>query len=240
MTAINIIHQTDRIHIMSDAVWYAPDGVVKRLAPKVHLLPHVVSVIASRGGGSQLANMFVEFICKGETPVSDFDELVVVGGMAVEKIHSMMASNGLFFDDSPDMDLIFCGWSPQKRAFESYVIPTAHRDGFDEAGVKPFVPNRLPEIAIVPVPGAAEFTAAGWTEPESADSFDPMTHGVRLMEAQRLVVGPMDNGAGKNGVMGHGVGGFLQLTTITRDEIASRVIHRWPDKIGERIKPEGT
>jgi hypothetical protein len=33
------------------------------------------------------------------------------------------------------------------------------------------------------------------------------------------------------------VGGFLQLTTVTESEISSRVIHRWPDQIGKRIRP---
>ena len=237
MTAINIVIKSDSIVIMTDGVWYDSKGVVASIAPKVHLLPHIGAVVGVRGGGSQLANNFIEFIHKGKTAPSNFDELVVLAGMAIKHIHSMMVAHGLFFDDSPDMDFVLCGWSLSKRTFESYVIPTAHRDGFDEAGVKPFIANRLPEIAIVPVPGAAEYSAAGWTEPEDTHSFDPMVHGIQLMEAQRLVVGPMDNGAGKTGAMGSGVGGFLQLTTITRDEIASRIIHRWPDKIGERIDP---
>ena len=74
--------------------------------------------------------------------------------------------------------------------------------------------------------------------PESLATFDPFTHGVRLMEAQRRVVGAMDNGAGKNGVTGHGVGGFAQLTTLQRDGIiTTRILRRWPDEVGERIEP---
>ena len=55
--------------------------------------------------------------------------------------------------------------------------------------------------------------------------------------AKVRVVGAMDNGQGKNGVTGHGVGGFLQVTAITREAIETRIIHRRPDKIGELVDP---
>ena len=32
------------------------------------------------------------------------------------------------------------------------------------------------------------------------------------------------------------VGGFVQLTSITREAITTKIIHRWPDEIGEQIK----
>jgi hypothetical protein len=31
------------------------------------------------------------------------------------------------------------------------------------------------------------------------------------------------------------VGGFLQLTTVTKREISTRFIHRWADEIGKRL-----
>jgi hypothetical protein len=239
MTAINVITQRDRMIIMTDGAWYDASGVVTSISPKVHLLAHIGAVVAVRGGGSQLASNVIEFVTKGRAAASNFDELVVLGTVSIKHIHEMMMAQGLFFDDSPDMDFVLCGWSPSKSAFEAYVIPTAHRAEFDAAGVKSFTPNRVPDIGFVPVPSPAEFAAVGWTDPESVNAFDPFTHGVRLMEAQRLVVGAMDNGAGKNGVTGHGVGGFVQLTTITREAIETRIIHRWPDKIGERIDTDG-
>lgn len=33
------------------------------------------------------------------------------------------------------------------------------------------------------------------------------------------------------------IGGFIQQTTLTRNAIESRIVHRWPDKIGEPLDP---
>ena len=54
---------------------------------------------------------------------------------------------------------------------------------------------------------------------------------VTIAEQQRQIVEPY----GPSHVPTSLVGGFLQLTTVTKHEISSRIIHRWPDKIGESI-----
>jgi hypothetical protein len=38
------------------------------------------------------------------------------------------------------------------------------------------------------------------------------------------------------GAPGCGVGGFIQRTTVTRDQITTRIVHRWDDEIGKRMK----
>lgn len=61
-----------------------------------------------------------------------------------------------------------------------------------------------------------------------ADAIDPAVDGLAVMEIQRA--NPhLDNG---DVVF---IGGFAQLTTVTADCVTSRIIHRWPDKIRERI-----
>jgi hypothetical protein len=61
--------------------------------------------------------------------------------------------------------------------------------------------------------------------------------GIALAEAQRrTLIVPVGSTAKV-----YGIGGFLQLTTITSEAVSSRVIHRWPeDKIGQRIVPIGS
>ena len=31
------------------------------------------------------------------------------------------------------------------------------------------------------------------------------------------------------------VGGFIEMTSIARDRITRRIVHRWPDRVGEKI-----
>lgn len=31
------------------------------------------------------------------------------------------------------------------------------------------------------------------------------------------------------------IGGFVQMVTVAKDEITTRIIHRWPDEIGRQI-----
>lgn len=37
----------------------------------------------------------------------------------------------------------------------------------------------------------------------------------------------------------YGVGGFAQLTMLSRDGIATQVVRRWPDEVGRRLGPGG-
>ena len=52
-----------------------------------------------------------------------------------------------------------------------------------------------------------------------APNFNPVRDGVRLVERQRELDG--------------GIGGFVQLTTIMQEGISTRILHRWPDVVGQ-------
>jgi len=65
-----------------------------------------------------------------------------------------------------------------------------------------------------------------------ADKFDPTRDGMRVLEIQRRHL--PDWPASVNH---HVVGGFAQLTTITENSIETKIIHRWPDEVGQPIRP---
>lgn len=67
-----------------------------------------------------------------------------------------------------------------------------------------------------PAPSADAIEAAGVVCPE-AKNFDPVTHGVKLMDAQRRTH-PAE------------IGSFMQVTTLTRGGVDSRLVKRWPDQ----------
>jgi hypothetical protein len=75
-----------------------------------------------------------------------------------------------------------------------------------------------------------DFLVAGPQVLEEAPvNFDVYQHGIPAMEAMRLV-------GDENG---YRVGGFIAHIEITRDSVSTKIIHRWPDVIGERIEPHG-
>jgi hypothetical protein len=74
-------------------------------------------------------------------------------------------------------------------------------------------------------------TPATAKPPRAADLLDPAKFDIErdavgLLEAQRAVIWPGGYRA---------VGGFVELTCVDRSGVNSRVLHRWPDKVGEKI-----
>ncbi|MGY2806391.1 hypothetical protein [Bradyrhizobium sp. USDA 4506] len=64
-------------------------------------------------------------------------------------------------------------------------------------------------------------------EGKHPDAIDPEVDGLAVLELQRA------NPHQEDGDFCY-VGGFAQLTTVTREAVTSRIIHRWPDKVGEK------
>ena len=61
-----------------------------------------------------------------------------------------------------------------------------------------------------------------WDRPP--DDVEPAIDGVKVFEILR-----------RHRVPGASVGGFVQITTVTRDAIATRIVHRWSDRVGDVI-----
>jgi hypothetical protein len=74
-----------------------------------------------------------------------------------------------------------------------------------------------------------ELCAAQYPLGANGDCVDPESKLVHILEIQRRKEADDGN---------HYVGGLATLTTVTRDGVQQRVVHRWPeDKVGERIEP---
>ena len=61
-----------------------------------------------------------------------------------------------------------------------------------------------------------------------ADKVDPEVDGLRVMDVLRR--NPVQYQKG-----GAGIGGFVQLTSVTQTGITTRILRRWPDHIGAQI-----
>ena len=88
--------------------------------------------------------------------------------------------------------------------------------------------TELPIISMPP-PSREDFRAAGYDLRADLEKVDPESYLLHCMEIQRR----------KRFDGRHVVGGHAVLTTVTRDGVAQRAVHSWPeDRAGKPIKPK--
>lgn len=224
MTAINIIRQTDRIWFMTDAAAYSSNGVIDNIASKVIRLGHIRSAIAMRGGyenGCVLRYMMEE---NGQS-LGSFDALLQQMP-AIIKAATQVYHRTTF-------ELLFGGYSDARERMETYVCYSrGGGQAADTNGVRTLVPAATPvalhDMSGAPAPTADLLMKVGLGTPIPNNLFDPREHGLALMEAQRMH---------KTEGGWHCVGGYAELTTVTREGVTSEILRRWPDKVGEPIRP---
>jgi hypothetical protein len=90
-------------------------------------------------------------------------------------------------------------------------------------------------FAAGPQPSAETFVRCGYVPPSDMSDFDPVQHGIPIMEAFRRTSAPLHEGYP---AIGYGVGGFIAHTLIERNRVTHNIIHEWPDVIGEPIDPK--
>ncbi|MGN6311715.1 MAG: hypothetical protein ACTHNN_19415 [Xanthobacteraceae bacterium] len=115
-------------------------------------------------------------------------------------------------------------------------------------------PNGFRVTTIEIPPGADKDTVQPWTIVEMPRGFNPSPcksradeeeiraaigraprsldgHAIAALQTQRKIAA-REAASGLNPCW---VGGFAQLTTVDADGVHSRVIHRWPDQIGQKV-----
>ena len=137
-------------------------------------------------------------------------------------IVSTLPHAGVF---DPGFELWIVGYPTGSDEAKVYLLPTHG----NHPGATAWAVNEVAGSIAAPPPQPQHW--GDLTE----DNFDPERDGIALLEAQRLVSMPLDSR--KPGNVGCIVGGFAQLTVLSRSGVNSRVIHRWPDRIGERMDP---
>lgn len=77
-------------------------------------------------------------------------------------------------------------------------------------------------------PGDAELDR--WMKQAGLGTLALPEAGLRIMREQRRRGFPLEEGAGGS------VGAFCQMTEVRQGDIRSRIIERWPDRLGERLQ----
>lgn len=228
MTAINVIRRNDGVIFLTDTASYRRDGVVKQFSSKVLMMPLIPAVLAFRGSNLVAENM-VPIVTGG---LSDYDELLeflpISAKVAVE--NAMPISQ--FGINGGKAEIVVGGWSKARNRAETHVLFTYEGAKVGTADgtlmdVEPYTIVEAPPVMGTQPPQdlADEF---GLPHFDAAEVFDPIVHGIPLMQAQRRFKGELEF---------YAVGGSIQMTTVYPSGIDSRVIHTWPDKADQPITP---
>lgn len=219
MSAINTLVKRDSVHLITDAASYDSAGNLVAAIPKVALLPHINAAVACRGPRASVP-LFADLL---SAAASTYDELKAHAPTFLRELRPMLDATFAHCEFGAVFDVVIAGIS-ESAGPDAYLICSHER-----YGVQPWTVVQFAGLAMMPADAATQELVLA-SIPDDVELVDPERDGRIILEAQRAF--PMDHGGGR---VFTGVGGFGQLTSITRDGISTRVIHRWPDEVGQPI-----
>ena len=209
MTALIAFALPDAGYVYSDGAVPWPDGRISHFSQKITIFGQLRAVVGVTGAAefqSQLAERCGD--------VATFDELRSTFSDLVRETHAYVLSH---ISVDPRLTALLVGWSEKEDRCEIYTVDSDagvaaawSRQGPGRASLSSYTPELASEIA-----------RGGLTLEDAAKN--PAKLGPELMEAYRRAFIPAT------------VGGFCQETVITAEGVTTRVVRRWPDRVGERI-----
>lgn len=211
MTAISAARQADRVHILSDGAAYDLDGAMSATMLKVIELPNASAAIAMSG----------QFVFR-QSLISPLLKRCVVD---YESFDAMIAELELICSPFSETGFIVGGISETRGPSIWY----RNRDGssFD------YLDGEQWSYGHMPIPSPQTMIELGYRSPATAAEFDPARHGVTMMEGCRRTPFELHG----TGLTLNAVGAFVAHTEISDEGVTTRIIHTWPDPIGEPIDP---
>ncbi len=207
MTALNAILRSDAAYVITDGeTWEGRAGVPGCEAvprPKVLPLPHLNAALASRGSAALLPILYSRIVHLRST----FEEAAAFLGADLQDAVTGMRQK---MPDLATHDVVLIGW-PELREGPECWLAVDH----SKWGPPSFQPLRVSGV-VSPDDGSLAERMAGRKVHEDP-GFDPETEAAALIEAQ----GAMPKGC---------VGAFVQLTTIRRDRIETRIVKWFEDQ----------
>lgn len=207
MTAVNIVAAPEFALVCTDALWTEGEQI-HWAGSKVIAFPHMHAAVIPTGPAH--ASIIVRDYVGGT--LGTFDELV---DTMVRQVILALKEHAKWWRRvvRQPFDIHAVGWSDREGRFTAWSL---HYDGrssptLQQAGV------------LILQPGGPEYIdamRAGGVEPE-----DVADAPARLPEVMRF---QRETGA----LAGVRIGGFQELTTLTRAAITSQVVERWPETMG--------
>jgi len=228
MTALNVLVGSMKAFILTDASLYHPDGEIVMFGRKAAVARDARIAVATRGDHRLPAA--IAQAC--DDLYEGIDELIDEAGESIRSLYETTIAEIGAVEGGPGAaaEMFFVGWSAREsQPVAFWLAYDGETWGFEELG----------DGFLAPMPNATEFSRLRlqMAEPASdyeVDDFDPVKHGIPLLEAQRRMPPAKVPGAPQSFV----IGGEVLLTTIGQAGIEQSVIHSWPDEVGKPIRPE--
>jgi hypothetical protein len=229
MTSILVLRQRSSVHLMSDMAAYQRNGILRSVTHrKCVAMPEISAAVACTGPamrGAFFADRLPEMF-------KSFDDLVKNAEECLPELFQEYA------DDERDGDanatLYAIGWHRAQDRPAAYAMDLWTNGSTRIAQVLANSSNAAERFKLseqcaagTPLPGPDLLAGAGWSIDDEND-MDPEIGLLHLMEIQRH----------EEIESAHWVGGGAFLTSIDRNSVTQRVVHRWrEDKVGEFIRP---
>jgi hypothetical protein len=205
-------------HFFTDGGVFDSKGVLIAIAQKTHMLAHMPAALTVLGPRAW-ATVLYAFVAScatfdglRDTIISDLRSYEALIKRAAE-------SDGM----SADFQIFMAGYSHRENRLAGFMVASNAESGVKE----PYVLQELLETMVNPAPDHVALKSVVWEYPESINI---ERDGLKLMQAQRKM--PFAHG---NGAIQSVVGGFIQHTVVSSDQVTTRIVHRWDDKVGESI-----
>jgi len=223
MSALNVLKRRDVIHVVSDGGYYDDDGRVLSFGCKVYPIAHFPGFVGALGrvlAGPLLAAALGQ-------AASDIDALF-------DKIELLLPEFEDRFEDVLEdgvSGMMVGGWSAARNEMRLGYIKGRAKSEPDIHTLKIFAGDQA--IAWPVISEARQLDAFGRLFYSIDDVPAPEDYAKRQLMAQRHTEFELPSGR-----KGCGIGGFGQLTTITRDGVGTKIVARYPDRVGEYMTPE--
>lgn len=237
MSSVVAICQTDAIHLITDGAMYDRNGVVVGLQSKIIPLHLAKCVLAVRG--SNWAALPLESILRF---ADSFDIVIERLPDLMERmiaVHTEELGPDLH-SAVRDFEVTVAGWSAKFGRLMVAVAstfnacdPNDSAGGSYQTGYQRFVPLEAPRAYTAPLVDVQQVLGRQITTVGDINELDGAADSFALHCAQRVTPGAY------YGKALHLIGGFAEHTVVTRDGFEKRVMHEWPDEVGQIIVPEG-
>lgn len=223
MSTLTIFARGDRALMLSDTAGTTSDLTVRAWVNKVATVPHLKMALTVQGAAEAVGT----FANRLASDLGSFDAIVRDGAGYLAEEHADNAARWESGTGLADFRLGLVGWSEERRRFDAYYLQSRDADG---APAFTFVRR---DLVMAPELDPADIVALQIPKDGTAFSADAQAYLLRIMAVQRHATTPRLGG----GEPGHVVGGQVVATELTRTGITQRVVHAWPDRLGEPIQP---
>lgn len=230
MSASNFLHQGDAVHLGADGATYLPDGTVLSIGSKIKMLACGAAYV-QRGATGDCEYIIGRML---DSPAT-FDGAVAIVG---DVLHDILAMAKIAAIDIPegqrDIEIKMAGWSAQMQRLVGWRVASRVDAEEVEQGFVPFVPRMMSVVDFAPDPACDVLELWGLPAAPTFDelmAIDPASAMLAVLEQQRASEYDLPHVSARKIV-----GGFAEMVTITKEGAAKRVLRKWPDHIGRKIK----